>query len=398
MKHWGKAVFGLAVTVFLLWWVLKDVDFGEILRNISTGNFWLLGASIFVATFGFLIRAMRWKILLAPVRPDTSFRSRFAGVSIGFMANNVLPARVGEFARAYAFSRLEPVGATAAFGTLVVERFMDGVVLLLFLVVPVMTPGFPAAEALAEGGGLAMLRFAGALVVGVLAFLVVMAALPRQFLLLAEQLAVVLPHDLRVRALAGLDSLLRSIAIMRNPRLLLAGFAWSFFFWTWHGLSFWLGMLAFGIDTGWVSALFTEAVVGFGVAIPSAPGFFGTFHAAAEFALTTVYGVPESVSLAFAFAYHFGGWIPITLIGLWYAWKLGLSLGEIGHAEEEIDERDVGDGPPGDEPVMPIADLDRAKAMVEEERRRSEGAGTRSREGEEDEGIGDVPGESVEGR
>lgn len=338
MRHWGKATFGLAVTIFLLWWVLKDVDFREVLTNISTGNFWLLGASVFVATFGFFIRALRWKVLLAPVRPDTALRSRFAGVSIGFMANNVLPARMGEFARAFAFSRMEPVSATAAFGTLVVERFMDGVVLLLFLVIPVMTPGFPAADALTVGGGASMLRAAGGLVIGVLAFLVVMAAFPRHFLRLAERLAVFLPEALRGKVIAGLESLLRSMAIMRDPKLLLAGFAWSFFFWTWHGLSFWLGMLAFGIDTGFVSAIFTEAVVGFGVAIPSAPGFFGTFHAAAEFALTTVYGVPETVSLAFAFAYHFGGWIPITVIGLVYAWKLGLSLGDIGHADEEIDE------------------------------------------------------------
>ena len=338
MKHWGKALFGTAVTVFLLWWVLRDVDFGEVLRNISRGNFWLLGASVFVATSGFLIRAFRWKVLLTPVRKDTGLRSRFAGVSIGFMANNVLPARIGEFARAYAFSRMEPVTATAAFGTLVVERFMDGLVLLLFLVVPVLTPGFPAAETMAGGGGLAILRGAAGLVMVVLAFLVVMAAFPRHFVVLAERLALVLPHDLRTKVVAGLESLLRSIAIMRDPRLLLAGFAWSFIFWTWHGLSFWLGMLAFGIDTGFVSAIFTEAVVGFGVAIPSAPGFFGTFHAAAEFALTTVYGVPEAESLAFAFAYHFGGWIPITAIGLWYAGKLGLSLGEIGHADEEVEE------------------------------------------------------------
>jgi len=368
VKHWGKAAFGTAITVFLLWRVLKDVDFSEVVTNISTGDFWLLGASVLVATFGFLIRALRWKVLLAPVRRDTGLRSRFAGVSIGFMANNVLPARIGEFARAYAFSRLEPVTATAAFGTLVVERFMDGVVLLLFLVIPIMTPGFPAVETLSAGGGAAIVRTAAALVIAILAVLMVMAALPRQFVLLAERLAVVLPEHLRGKVIAGLESLLDSIAIMRDPRLLLAGFAWSFFFWTWHGLSFWLGMLAFGIDTGFVSAIFTEAVVGFGVAIPSAPGFFGTFHAAAEFALTNVYGVPEPVSLAFAFAYHFGGWIPITAIGLWYAWSLGLSLGEIGHADEEIEEEDpsvararhrprgrhdVGPRPPCEEPVAP---------------------------------------------
>jgi len=87
-----------------------------------------------------------------------------------------------------------------------------------------------------------------------------------------------------------------------------------------------------------ISAIFTEAVVGFGVAIPSAPGFVGTFHASADFALSDVYGVAAPDSLAFAFGYHFGGWVPITLIGLWYAWRLGLSLGDVGAAEERVEE------------------------------------------------------------
>ena len=165
-----------------------------------------------------------------------------------------------------------------------------------------------------------------------------MAAMPSQFLRGADRVATYLPDAVAVKAIAALHGLLDSIAIMRDPKLLAMGFAWSLFFWTWHGVSFWLGMLAFGIDTGFVSAIFTEAVVGFGVAIPAAPGFFGTFHAAAEFALTNVYGVAEADSLAFAFAYHFGGWVPITLIGLWYTAKLGLSLGEIGHAEEQMEE------------------------------------------------------------
>jgi uncharacterized protein (TIRG00374 family) len=319
------------------------VDFGEVVSEIARGDFLLLAASVTVATSGFVIRALRWKVLLTPVRPDTGLRARIAGVSIGFMANNVLPARVGEFARAYAFSRLEPVSATAAFGTLVVERFMDGVILLLFLVIPVLTPGFPSVEALATGNGKAMINFAVALVIGVLAFLVVLAALPAVFLRVAERVTGVLPEGPRVKILAAFQGLLDSIAIMRDPKLLAAGFAWSLFFWTWHGVSFWLGMLAFGIDTGFVSAIFTEAVVGFGVAVPSAPGFFGTFHFAANFALSTVYGVPETESLAFAFAYHFGGWIPITVIGLWFAWQLGLSLGDVGHAEERVEDAVVGE-------------------------------------------------------
>jgi len=337
-KHLGKTLVGLAVTVFLFWWIMRDVNFGEVWNNIRSGNMLLLLAAVSVATFGFFIRALRWKILLAAVKPDTKLSSRFAGVSIGFMANNVLPARVGEFARAYAFSRLEPVSASAAFGSLVVERVLDGVVLLLFLIVPVMTPGFPSTGALAEGAGALALKSAVTLVAVVMMALIVMAIWPRGFVRGAQRAASILPRSLSRPIVDGLEAFMDSISILRNPRLLALGFTWTLGFWAWHGISFWLGMMAFGIDTGFVSAIFTEAVVGFGVAIPAAPGFFGTFHASAEFALSSVYGVEEAKALAFAFGYHFGGWIPITVIGLYYAGKLGLSLGEIGGAEERVEE------------------------------------------------------------
>jgi uncharacterized membrane protein YbhN (UPF0104 family) len=222
---------------------------------------------------------------------------------------------------------------------------LDGVVLLLFLVLPVMTPGFPSTGALSEGAGAVALKGAVVMVGAVMAGLVVMALWPRGFVRAVERVAVFLPRAVARPMVNALEAFMDSISILRNPRLLMLGFVWTLGFWTWHGLSFWLGMMAFGIDTGFVSAIFTEAVVGFGVALPAAPGFFGTFHASAEFALSSVYGIESAQSLAFAFGYHFGGWIPITLIGLYYAWKLGFSLGEIGGSEERVEEVIEGEHP-----------------------------------------------------
>jgi uncharacterized protein (TIRG00374 family) len=346
VKHWGKALFGIVVTILALWWALSDVEsFSELWANIRLGNDWLLIAAVAVATFGFVFRAMRWNVLLSRVKNDTSLRSRFGAVSIGFMANNILPARVGEFARAFALSRMEPITASAAFGTLVVERFMDGVVLLLFLVLPIFTPGFPS-EVLQSGAGAVVLRGAVALVVMVLLALVVMAAWPKLFVRVAHATARFLPKAVAGPVLSGIDAFLDSIAIIRDPKVLAVGFAWTLFFWTWHAASFWLGMMAFGIDTGFVSAIFTSSVVGFGVAVPAAPGFFGTFHASAAVALSDVYGVSPAQSLAFAFGYHFGGWVPITLIGLWFAWRIGFTLRDVGSAEDQMGQKAEGSAQP----------------------------------------------------
>jgi uncharacterized membrane protein YbhN (UPF0104 family) len=232
---------------------------------------------------------------------------------------------------------MEPVTASAAFGTLVVERFMDGAVLLLFLILPIFSQGFPEGGVLAGGAGGTVLKAGVIAVVIVLIVLIVLAAWPRPFARAAHAVAGYLPKKASAPVLAGLDAFLDSIAIMRNPRLLALGFLWTVGFWGWHAISFWLAMLAFDIHTGFMSAVFTEALVGFGVALPAAPGFFGTFHFSANLALSEVYGVPEAQSLAFAFGYHFGGWVPITAIGLWYAGRLGLSLGEVGAAKERVE-------------------------------------------------------------
>jgi glycosyltransferase 2 family protein len=338
VKHWGKALFGGAVTIGALWWALHDADFGEIWASMKQADLLLLLAATAVATFGFLIRAIRWKVLLTPVAPETSLRSRFASVTIGFMGNNVLPARAGEFARPYALSRMEPVSMSAAFGTLVVERFLDGMMLLLFLVIPLLTAGFPSSEALSEGTGALVLKGGIAGVIAVLIALIFMATLPQRFVRVAEYFASFLPRSLARPIVDALESFLDAMAIMRAPKLLGMAFVWTAIFWTWHGASFWLGMMAFGIDTGFVSAIFTEAVVGFAVAVPAAPGFIGTFQVGADFALGTVYGVDAGASLAFAFGYWAAGWIPVTAIGLYYAWSIGLSLGDVGAAEERVEE------------------------------------------------------------
>lgn len=331
----AKTLVGFALSAFLIWFTLRGTDLAEVWQAIRGADFLLLAASVFVATSGFFWRAVRWKVLLHPVVPDTRLRDRWAAVNIGFMANNLLPARVGEFARVYSFSRLDPrVGIGAALGSLVMERLLDGVVLAGFLVGTVMMPSFP--EVTLGPRFTALLQSAVILLGGVGVLIIVLLLFPTRVVRLGERVARrFLPEGAAQRVAEGLEAFLQALGVARDPVLLARALAWSVFFWFWHGLSFWLGMLAFDVDAGLVAAFFTEAVVGFGVALPAAPGFFGTFHASAAFALETVYRVGEIPTLAFAYGYHLGGFIPVTLIGLWYANRLGLSLAEMRKGDRD---------------------------------------------------------------
>ncbi len=337
MRGDWKAVLGLVISGLLIWWVLRDVDVGEVWLALRGVRWELLVAAVAVTTSGFLVRALRWKVLLHPLHPGTRLRPRFAAVNIGFMANNLLPARVGEFARAYAISRMEPVSTSGAVGSLVVERFLDAVAVFLLLLVALASPSFP--DVATVGGypiGDLLTLVVGALVV-ILLGLLGLLMWPKALVWAVVRVVRFFPERTG-RVLVGVvERFLAGLGALRSPRLLLLGFLWSVGFWAWNAVSFWLAFLAFDIELGYAPALFVQAIIALGVAVPSAPGFFGTFHAAAVVGLHEVYGIGHGTTLAFAFGYHLGAFIPVTVIGLYYAWRLGLSMEEVRRSEEVVE-------------------------------------------------------------
>ncbi len=352
MRRSWKAILGVGLSAFLIWYTLRDVDPVAVWHQVQRANLWLLAGAVAIATFGFAVRAWRWRILLHPLRQDTTFHDRFSAVNIGFMANNLVGGRVGEFARAYAYSRLDPrVSVSGAFGTLVVERLLDALTLSAFLVLTVLAPSFPD---VALGPRFTALIRLAALLLGALVVMIgFLLALPGPVVRLVERLAGFLPASAGRIVVDALEAFMEALGVVRSPALLAQAVAWTVGFWLFHGVSFWLGMLAFGIHSGPIAAWFTEAVVGFGVALPAAPGFFGTFHASAQFALETVYQADPVRTLAFAYGYHIGGFIPVTLMGLWYARALGLSLGDVRASEARVEEAVEGthhDSEPGSGP------------------------------------------------
>lgn len=329
-----KSVVGLSISVLLLWWVFRGEDLGAIAAEVAAADpWWLLGA-VFVATAGYLLRAMRWRVLLTPLRPQIPLRPRFAATAIGFMVNNLLPARAGEFARAWSLARMEKLRTSACLASLAVERLFDGITVVALLVVSLSLPGFRADTALAgERVGGAVAGFGTVLAIVVLVVVLVLAR-PGMARAMARPVASLLPGAAGDRALSILDGLIEGLGSLRSPVLVVRAAVWSLVFWLWHSASFWLGFRAFGIDAGYADALFLNGVTALAVAIPSAPGFFGPFEAAVRVALVDVLGVGENPALAFAAGYHIATFIPVTAIGLWYFWRMGFSFREMAPARK----------------------------------------------------------------
>lgn len=336
-----KAVVGLSISVLLLWWVFRGEDLGAIAAEAAAADPWWLLASVFVATSGYLLRAMRWQVLLAPLRPRIGLRARFAATTIGFMVNNLLPARAGEVARAWSLARMEKMRTSACLASLAVERLFDGMTVVGLLVVSLSLPGFRAdSEVAGEYVGGAVAGFLAVLAIVVLAAALVLAR-PGVVRAAARPLASRLPGAAGDRVLSILDGLIEGLSALRSPVLMVRVAVWSLVFWLWHSASFWLGFRAFGIDAGYADALFLNGITALAVALPSAPGFFGPFEAAVRVALVNFVGVGENTALAFAAGYHITTFIPVTVIGLWYFWRMGFSFREVGPARKD------GKGPSG---------------------------------------------------
>ena len=338
MKLDWKALLGILVSVGLLWWLFKDQDLGLILEQVKAADPWLLLIATVIVITAYVIRAWRWKLLLEPLAPNTRFYSRWATTLIGFMANNILPARMGEFIRAFAISKEEPVPVSGAFGSLVVARFLDGIAVVALLVVAVVSPSFPTGV---EVFGQSLVVFVRGIVLTLVALLVgisVLVVWPAAARWTVGHVGRVLPAPWGERLAQMTDHFLDGLAVLRDPMLFAKSLFLSMLHWTYYGFSFWLGMRAFGINLGYGAALFTQSMVAFGAAIPSAPGFFGTWHAAARVALVDAYGVAEPTALAFATSYHLIGFLPITVLGLYYAWRMGISVTSAGEQSTDTPE------------------------------------------------------------
>ena len=137
----GRWIIGIVVSLFFLWVAFRQVsDVGHLAEALGSANYLWLAPAVALYLLGLLVRALRWRILLLPIaRIPTG--PLFGILSIGFLVNNVLPARLGEIARAILVGRRHGVSRSAALATVVVERIFDGVVMLLFLGVASATAG-----------------------------------------------------------------------------------------------------------------------------------------------------------------------------------------------------------------------------------------------------------------
>lgn len=316
---------GILISAVALWWALRGVAWTDIAARLGDLHPWTLLAAVAVATTTFPIRAWRWRYLLrADDGRELPWPTLWHPVAIGFMANNILPARLGEIVRCYTVTRLAPVKFTASLTSVAVERVFDALTLAALFAVALLGPGVPHGIMIGD-----KVRFIG--VAGVAALVLLTAAAFRPELAVRAFRAL-LPRGRLTDRLASLfRGLLDGLTALHDPRRLLAVVAGSVLLWVVNAWSFALAFAAFGLPGDLWTALIVQTFVVFAVAAPSTPGYVGVLELAVVAALA-LYGVPKDAAFAAAATYHVTTFIPVILLGAWSLARTGLSLGELRSA------------------------------------------------------------------
>ncbi|HEV8264018.1 MAG TPA: lysylphosphatidylglycerol synthase transmembrane domain-containing protein [Gemmatimonadales bacterium] len=327
---------GLAVTVALLAWVLHGVQPREVWAYARAADPLLLLAAVALATATFPLRTIRWRLILRDVDGHRfAWRPLWHATAIGFMANNLLPARAGEVARAYAVTRQLPVRFTTALGSVGVERVFDALVMLALMAVAIAAPSFPARTRV-NGHSLSALASGAALLFGaVLVLALVVVHRPAPWLtLLGRLLHRFFPARAADRLTHWAEGIVAGLSVLKSPGRFAGVVAWSLTLWTVNAAAFAVCFRAFGLEVPLEAALLLQGIIGFGVSVPSTPGFVGVFEAATRVTLA-VYAIDPSRAVSYALTYHITTFVPITLLGLWSLSRLQLRLGELRGAGAE---------------------------------------------------------------
>lgn len=332
MRRVLRHLLGLAISVGLLAWALRDVSLQELTRELRAVHEGWLALATAIATAGMLTRAWRWRLLLRPLQ-RAPLAACLEATVVGFALNNLLPARIGEFARALVLRQRVGVAMPAAFGTLVIERVLDGVVLLALLVLALQGP-LPAAGA---GDFVGLVRGMAYVLAVLCAVLLVLAARPRWAVALADRLARRLPARPRRLVEDAVRAFVGSFDVLRHRPTLFLAVAASVGQWVFLAFSYLAAFWAFDIHLPLRAAILVQSVESFFVSVPSSPGFFGPFEAAARVALAA-WNVPAEKAVSFALGFHIAGFVPVTLWGLFYLWRTPLAWRRLRHAEEVVEE------------------------------------------------------------
>jgi len=321
-KRW-QFWLGLGISLVFLYIALRGLGLKDLGVALREANYiWLLpGVAVyFIAVW---IRAWRWHYLVRPIKSVPTSRM-FPIVAIGYMGNNIYPARAGEVFRALFLKKYEGVAFSASLATIIVERIFDGVVMLGFVFLNLPELARLTADSGFVGNIQTLALWGTGAFLGALAVFLLAAMFPTKAYALASTIVQRLaPQRYQERILGLVDKFLGGLGALRSPKDALMVFLTTVLIWMLETGKYWFVMQAFPFKVSFFALMLMNGIVNLATTIPSAPGYVGTFDAPG-IAVLTAYEVAKATAAAYTLVLHVALWVPITALGAYYLLREGM--------------------------------------------------------------------------
>ncbi len=301
---------GIAISALLLAIVLYRLDLREVGRALASANYLYVAVGMLLTVVVCLLRSLRWRFMFAPIR-GVRIRDLFSVLMLGFLGNNVLPARLGDVGMVFFLSERTKVPKGLSLGIVVFDRFLDFMTLLFFLLAVTLV------EVRSRPAWLENLRYLGSsvLLAGIVAVLLIVFcadAVTR----LSERIArAVLPQRLAAFVTEQVSSFAAAFRAVKSSKWLPLVLLVSLAVWLTLGCGVFVLFRAVDLTLSFRAAITVLAIVNLGLILPSSPGFIGTFQFLCVVSLG-LFGVSKESALGYSILYHATQFVPTTLLGL----------------------------------------------------------------------------------
>jgi len=326
-----KIILGLLVSIGFLFLAFRQLDFQQMKQAFSLANYWLLIPSLVIIFASHWLRSVRWQFLLNPMK-KIAVGNLFSALLIGYAANTILPAHLGELLRAYVIGRKREISVSSALATIVVERIIDVLSLVIIMAVSLVIYPFPD---WVKKSGYIMFVFA----IGLFVFLILMKIYTAATMKFVRTILKPFPQSIRDKVENLSRSFLDGLKPMKSNFDYVIIFLLSILIWLCYGAVIYLNFYTFNLATEYNLTITTSFVLlvitTISVVVPSSPGYIGTYHWLCQISLE-LFKVPRAIGLTYAIVVHALNFFPIFVVGFVLAWKEGIKLSSKTVGQDDI--------------------------------------------------------------
>ncbi len=326
MKKW-QFWLGVLISIAFIWLSMRGLRLNDFWSTVRDANYFWLIPGIGVYFIGLWVRAWRWHFLLRPIK-EIPTKNVFPITVIGYMGNNIYPARAGEVLRAILLRNKEGVAVSASLATIIVERIFDGVVMLGFVFVNLSELAKLTGSSGFVGNIQQVALIGTGVFLGALGVFLLAAMFPQVTAKIGTWVIErIIPQRMREKIIDIMNKFLGGLAALRSPFNVLMVFFTSVIIWLLETGKYWFVMHAFNFQVSFFALMLMNGIVNLATTIPSAPGYIGTFDAPG-IAVLTAYGVNQATAAGYTLTLHVALWLPVTLLGVYFMAREGLKWNE----------------------------------------------------------------------